>query len=69
MSVATAEPRYLTTADLANRFRVAPSTVRCWRHVGWGPRGIKIRGKVLYREAEVERFERQLAAEQLGEVQ
>lgn len=53
--------RYLTTAEVAKRYRTADSTVRYWRHVGYGPRGVKIGRRVLYSEAELTRFEQLLA--------
>ncbi|MBL3670193.1 helix-turn-helix domain-containing protein [Streptomyces sp. M2CJ-2] len=52
---------YLTTEDVAARYRTAPSTIRYWRHIGSGPRGIKVGRRVLYSLAELERFERELA--------
>lgn len=58
---ATSQKRYLTTADVAERYRTAPSTVRYWRHIGYGPKGVKVGRRVLYSEAEIERFERELA--------
>jgi hypothetical protein len=53
--------RYLTTAEVAKRYRTADSSVRYWRHVGYGPRGVKIGRRVLYSEAELSRFEQLLA--------
>jgi DNA-binding transcriptional MerR regulator len=52
---------YLTTAEVAERYRTAESTVRYWRQVGKGPRGIKIGKRVLYSEAELLRYELALA--------
>ncbi len=40
------------------------STVRYWRHIQKGPRGIKIGKRVLYPEAELLRYERTLIAGQ-----
>ncbi|MET9479845.1 helix-turn-helix domain-containing protein [Streptomyces sp. NPDC006638] len=51
---------YLTTADLAARYRTAASTVRYWRHIGYGPKGVKVGRRVLYATTEIERFEQQL---------
>ncbi|MFF1321475.1 helix-turn-helix transcriptional regulator [Streptomyces chartreusis] len=56
--------QYLTTSDVAARYRTAPSTIRYWRHVGYGPKGIKVGRRVLYSLANCEEFERQQAAEQ-----
>lgn len=52
--------RYLTTAEVAERYRTAESTVRYWRHLQKGPRGIKVGKRVLYPEAELLRYERAL---------
>ncbi|WND21124.1 helix-turn-helix transcriptional regulator [Streptomyces violaceus] len=52
---------YLTTDDVAARYRTAPSTIRYWRHIGYGPKGIKVGRRVLYSHAEIDRFERELA--------
>ncbi|WP_030562679.1 helix-turn-helix transcriptional regulator [Streptomyces aureocirculatus] len=49
--------RYLTTAEVAERYRTAESTVRYWRHIGKGPRGINVGKRVLYPEAELLRYE------------
>jgi DNA-binding transcriptional MerR regulator len=47
--------RLLTTAEVAERFRTSPSTVRYWRHLGIGPAGIRVGRRVLYDEAECDR--------------
>lgn len=52
---------YLTTEDVAARYRTAPSTIRYWRHIGYGPKGIKVGRRVLYSPAEIDRFEKALA--------
>ncbi|BCM69417.1 hypothetical protein EASAB2608_04751 [Streptomyces sp. EAS-AB2608] len=52
--------RYLTTAEVAERYRTAESTVRYWRQIRKGPRGIKVGKRVLYPEAELLRYERTL---------
>lgn len=61
------QTRYLTTADLAARYHTAPSTVRYWRHIGYGPKGIKVGRRILYPEAELERFEKALTEQATGE--
>jgi DNA-binding transcriptional MerR regulator len=53
--------RYLTTSEVAERYRTAESTVRYWRHIGYGPRGVRVGRRVLYSEAELTRFEQYLA--------
>jgi hypothetical protein len=52
---------YLTTQDVATRYRTAPSTIRYWRHIGYGPKGIKVGRRVLYAPTELARFEKALA--------
>ncbi|MFJ2007375.1 helix-turn-helix transcriptional regulator [Streptomyces chartreusis] len=52
---------YLTTQDVAARYRTAPSTIRYWRHIGYGPKGIKVGRRVLYSSSEIDRFEKKLA--------
>lgn len=51
-------PVYLTTEEVADRFRTSPSTVRSWRHEGRGPLGVKFGRHVLYPLPEVEAWER-----------
>lgn len=50
---------YLTTAEVAQRFRTSPETVRYWKHVG-KITGIRPGRKTLYSLEEIERFEREL---------
>jgi transposase-like protein len=52
--------RYLTTDEVAERFRLNPDTLRVWRSQSRGPKWIKPGKNVLYSEAELERWERQL---------
>jgi DNA-binding transcriptional MerR regulator len=40
--------KYLTTQEVARRYRVAPGTVRYWRHIGYIPEGVKRGRKWLY---------------------
>ena len=51
---------YLTLPEIAERYRTTEATVRYWRHIGFGPKGIKMGTRVLYPRAEVERFDREL---------
>jgi predicted DNA-binding transcriptional regulator AlpA len=46
----------LTTAEVATRCRTTASTVRYWRHTGYGPAGFKLGRRVVYRQDEVERW-------------
>lgn len=48
--------RYLTTEEVADIARTAPSTVRYWRHLGKGPRAVKKGRRVLYPESAVEQW-------------
>lgn len=56
---------WLTTEDIADRFRTSPGTVRYWKHMKYGPDGVRIGRRTLYDLAEVERWE----AEQLAKAQ
>jgi DNA-binding transcriptional MerR regulator len=53
--------RKLTTADVAERYRTSPGTVRYWRHTGYLPLGTRFGRKVLYDERDLEAWERQRA--------
>jgi hypothetical protein len=55
------ETQWHTTADVAVRYRTVPGTVRYWRHIGYGPKGVKVGRRVLYTEAELRRFDAWLA--------
>jgi DNA-binding transcriptional MerR regulator len=46
----------LTTEEVAERFRTSPSTVRYWRSLGVGPSGVRVGRRVLYEEAECDRW-------------
>ncbi|MFD1366937.1 helix-turn-helix domain-containing protein [Actinoplanes sichuanensis] len=48
--------RYLTTEEVADIARTAPSTVRYWRHIGKGPAGVKRGRRVLYPQSAVEQW-------------
>lgn len=53
---------WLTTADLAARWRVSAETIRTWRFRKTGPRYFKPagpRGKTLYDLADIEAWEAQ----------
>ncbi len=47
------DEKYWTTAEVAERFRTYPGTVRYWRHTGSGPRGVRVGRRVLYPESAV----------------
>lgn len=45
--------KFLTTEEVAAAARTVPSTVRYWRHIGKGPKGVKRGKRVLYPESAV----------------
>ena len=47
---------YLTTQEVAGLLRTSPETVRFWRHIGKGPRSLKVGRRVLYARPDVEAF-------------
>lgn len=57
---------FLTTDEVAERYRVVPGTVRYWRHIGYGPRWIKVGRRVIYPGTEIKRFEDSLKAQTCG---
>jgi hypothetical protein len=54
--------RYLTTAEVAAHYRTVPSTVRYWRHIGYGPKCAKVGRQYLYPESALHDFDAQLLA-------
>jgi Helix-turn-helix domain len=57
------QPEWLTMEEVADHYRRSVPTIRYWRHIGYGPKGVKVGTGVLYPRAEVERFDQELAAE------
>jgi hypothetical protein len=55
------EGRYWSEAELADRLRLSPTTLRTWRCRGQGPCFVKAGRRVLYPESCVERWEHNLA--------
>ncbi len=53
---------YFTTAEIAERYRTAASTVRYWRHIGYGPKGTKVGRRFLYPAVAVKKFDEELLA-------
>jgi hypothetical protein len=51
---------YLTLLEVADRYRTTEAVVRYWRHTGYGPKGVRVGRRVLYPQAEIERFDREL---------
>jgi len=56
--------RFFTTEEVAARYRTSPTTVSWWRRQKYGPKGIKVGRRVLYTQAELDRFERELAEQE-----
>ena len=50
--------KHLQQKDLAARWHVSPRTLERWRWTGTGPRFLKVGGRVIYRLADVEAYER-----------
>lgn len=59
----TATQVFLTTEELAARYRVTVPTVRYWRQIGKGPQGTRIGKRVLYALADCETYEAALSAQ------
>lgn len=55
-------PEYLITPEVAELFRTTPETVRYWRHIGYGPTGVKVGHRVLYAREDVLTWLRDLRA-------
>lgn len=52
LNAAAGSPRYLTTAEVAERYRTVPSTVRYWKHIGYIPGALR-RGRLTLYDASV----------------
>lgn len=51
-----APEEYLTVDEVAALLRTCPSTVRYWRHTGYGPPSFKVGRRVLYARPDVLAF-------------
>jgi excisionase family DNA binding protein len=51
------QDRWLTSEEVAERFRLPVKTLYSWRQTGYGPQGVRIGRHVRYRESEVTRWE------------
>ncbi|MGW7604476.1 helix-turn-helix domain-containing protein [Streptomyces antimycoticus] len=57
--------KYLTTAEVAERYRTSPETVRYWRYAGTGPQCfIKQGRRVLYDAAGLDQYDAEKAGGQ-----
>lgn len=59
-SATTTDDDLLTTAEVAVICRTNDSTVRYWRMTGFGPPGIRVGRKVLYRRGDLSAWIRAL---------
>lgn len=54
----TPQVRHLTQRELAKRWNKSEATIERYRALGNSPRFLKIGGKVLFREEDVQEYER-----------
>ena len=59
--------RYLTTEEVAERYRTSPSTIRYWRHTGYLRAGTQFGRRTLYDPADLEEFDQERRAEEAAE--
>jgi DNA-binding transcriptional MerR regulator len=45
--------KFLFTEEVSELIRVPVATLRYWRHVGKGPKSVRIGSRIMYREADV----------------
>ena len=55
--------KWLTLPEVAAWYRKPEKTIRHWRLIGYGPKGVRVGTSVLYSRRAVEEFDRQLAAQ------
>jgi hypothetical protein len=48
---------HMNQQTLAERWHVSEATLERWRSVGIGPQYLKMHGRVIYREVDIEAFE------------
>lgn len=49
--------RHLNQIELSRRWGISPRTLERWRWLGQGPLYLKIGGRVVYRQQDIEAFE------------
>lgn len=54
---------YFTTDQVAARYHKSKETIRYWRHIGYGPKGVKVGTSILYPDTEIEKFDKELLAQ------
>ena len=47
------EHELMTPEEAAKYLRLSPDTLRQWRHLGKGPKYLKLGSKVMYRKCEI----------------
>ena len=58
------EDRFLTTAELSTKINTPATTLRWWRSINKGPRGVRLGDrKVMYRESDVDQWIQERYAE------
>ena len=57
MGVETVAIKHLGQTNLATRWSLSPRTLERWRWLGEGPPFIKIGGRVVYRQEDIEAYE------------
>ncbi|MFH9941336.1 helix-turn-helix domain-containing protein [Streptomyces murinus] len=55
-------PEYLTTAEVAKRYRTAESTVRYWKHTGYIPGSLRRGRRTLYDAAVLDAWDAEQAS-------
>ena len=58
---------FLDQSELAARWRVSPRTLERWRRTGKGPAYVQVGVRILYRIADIERFEAAQTRSQLAD--
>jgi hypothetical protein len=56
--IQAAWPMHLTPRELAHRWRISVRTLDRWRTKGAGPAWLRLSGRILYRSADVDDYER-----------
>jgi hypothetical protein len=59
----TEQPDYFDTNDVAEHYRTTAGTVRYWRYIGYGPKGVKLGARVLYPRESIDAFDAELKAQ------
>ncbi len=54
---------FLTTAEVARRYRTAPSTIRYWRSIGYLKAGTRYGRRTLFRPEDLDAWDREREAE------